>query len=350
MEAKRTKYATITTSAVKQELVPVLIQDPNSGEQQYAYAFANAEEAESAVASLAHQQHHLEAISEAHEVIIDENGRAVTIQQLVTDENNTVEEVEAIEEADGTTTFVQFVSAADCTILDSGGEGEGEGEVDGDGDGDGDGDNNKSPTEDSYYRSKTFYCSNCGNCYSAAGSLKLHMRACIRQRQEVPPEDRKCEICNKVFNSVSYLKEHMMRHTGEGPRRCTRCYRKFVDDDKYQAHIETHKQQDKLEAEAAALAEQHGGKKVVLKEFTCSFCSTNFTVVFEAGQVKRRYACDYCREKYSNAEMLKRHKQTVDDKREFPCTRCGRKFVFEGFLQRHIPTCDGTIKRRRDIK
>lgn len=199
--------------------------------------------------------------------------------------------------------------------------------------------------------SKTFYCPNCGNCYSAAGSLKLHMRACLRKKAEVPEEDRKCNVCNKVFNSVSYLKVHKLRHSSDGPKRCNRCYRKFADEDKWKQHIDQHAQQDKLEAEAEALTAQRGGnKKIVVKEFNCSFCSKNFTVIFESGQVKRRYACDPCREKYSNAEMLKQHKQLVEEKRDFHCERCGRKFVFEGFLQRHLPTCDGTIKRRRDMK
>ncbi|XP_017850253.1 zinc finger protein 12 [Drosophila busckii] len=207
-----------------------------------------------------------------------------------------------------------------------------------------------SPDSDSQSRNKTFYCPNCGNCYSAAGSLKLHMRACLRQRNEVSAEERKCKVCSKIFNSVAYLKEHMMRHTGEQPYRCTRCYRKFVDEHKYKTHMEAHKHQDKLEAEAEALAAQHGGKKVVVKEFNCSFCAQSFTVVFDVGQVKRRYACDACRDKYSNAEALRQHKQQVEEKREFSCERCGRKFVFEGFLQRHLPTCDGSIKRRRDMK
>lgn len=203
---------------------------------------------------------------------------------------------------------------------------------------------------DSRNANKSYYCPNCGNCYSAAGSLKLHMRACLRKRTEIPKEERYCNICQKTFNSVSYLKVHMLRHSGNGPKRCTRCYRKFPDEVKWKQHMDQHEQQDKLDAEAEALSAQHGDKKIVVKEFTCSFCSQNFTVVFELGQVKRRYACDPCREKYSNAEMLKQHKQMIEEKREFHCERCGRRFVFEGFLQRHIPTCDGTIKRRRDMK
>ncbi|XP_067634625.1 zinc finger protein 668 [Eurosta solidaginis] len=333
MNPKRAKFTTLR-SVDKDEIVPVLIHEPNAPDgQHYTYAtFTSADEADGNV--VLSGEH--ETILSSEEVIIDEHGRAVTIQQLV--ETHAVEEVETVEENDGTHTILHILPSSpgpEEIGIDSGGEGN----------------SSLSPCPDGGLRSgKTFYCTNCGNCYSAAGSLKLHMRACVKQREEVPPEERKCQICNKVFNSVSYLKEHMMRHTGEGPRRCTRCYRKFIDEEKWKAHMEAHKQQDKLDAEAQAFSEHYGGKKIVVKEFTCSFCSKNFTVVFEEGQVKRRYACDECRDKYSNAEQLKQHKQMVGEKRDFHCDRCGRKFVFEGFLQRHIPTCDGTIKRRRDMK
>lgn len=351
MNMKR-KYATLTTSSgatIKEEVVPVLIHDPNSGEEpQYAYAtFATSEEAEAAVASLHHRgQHHHQEVLDTQEVIIDEHGRAVAIHQIVSDDGNSVEEVETVEDSDGSHTILHIVPTGD----DEDDEEE-HGQDDSLGSTEEYEITEHSGGEMGVMRNnnKTFYCPNCGNCYSAAGSLKLHMRACLRQKQEIPEEERKCNICNRVFNSPSYLKEHLLRHTGEGPKRCTRCYRKFIDDEKYKAHIEQHKHQDKLEAEAEAINAQQG-KKVVVKEYTCSFCSENFTVAFEAGCVKRRYACDPCRDKFSNAEMLKQHKQAIDEKREFSCDRCGRKFVFEGFLQRHIPTCDGTIKRRRDMK
>ncbi|TMW47052.1 hypothetical protein DOY81_007868 [Sarcophaga bullata] len=347
MNIKR-KYATLTTTSggtIKEEVVPVLIHDPNSGEEpQYAYAtFATSEEAEAAVASLQHRgQHHTDVV-DAQEVIIDEHGRAVAIHQIVTEDGNSVEEEEQVDDAEGGHTILHIVPTAEEEeegVHDESLGSTEEYEI-----------TDQSASDLNIMRNnKTFYCPNCGNCYSAAGSLKLHMRACLRQKEEVPEEERKCNICNRVFNSPSYLKEHLLRHTGSGPKRCSRCYRKFIDEDKFKAHMEQHKHQEKLEAEAAAISAQHSGKKVVVKEYTCSFCSQNFTVVFEAGCVKRRYACDPCREKYSNAEMLKQHKQMVEEKREFSCDRCGRKFVFEGFLQRHIPTCDGTIKRRRDMK
>ncbi|KAL7745715.1 hypothetical protein ACLKA6_009920 [Drosophila palustris] len=391
MNSKRIKYTALAApsnaTANKEEIVPVIIQqheeeeeeeeDVDGGEPtQYTYAYTTEDDdTETAVVTLSDRDH--EALANAQEVIIDENGHAVTLQQLV--ENSTVEEVETIEQGDGTHTILHIVpnnmqddetedddeealEQDDDDIVgvdhehehehehEEGEEGEEEEEEDELGSIVFEGTIDHSPDSDSQSRNKTFYCPNCGNCYSAAGSLKLHMRACLRQRNEVSAEDRKCKVCSKIFNSVAYLKEHMMRHTGEQPYRCTRCYRKFVDESKYNTHMDSHKHQDKLEAEAEALAAQHGGKKVVVKEFTCSFCSQNFTVVFDVGQVKRRYACDACRDKYSNAEALRQHKQQVEEKREFSCHRCGRKFVFEGFLQRHLPTCDGSIKRRRDMK
>jgi len=378
MNSKRIKYTTVATppdAPETEEIVPVIIQheeDVDGGEpQQYTYAYTTEDDdTETAVVTLSDRDH--EALANAQEVIIDENGHAVTLQQLV--ENSTVEEVETIEQGDGTHTILHIVPGLqdedtededealghdddddedDIVGVDDDEHEEGEeGEEEEDDLGSivFEGTIDHSPDSDSQSRNKTFYCPNCGNCYSAAGSLKLHMRACLRQRNEVSAEDRKCTVCSKIFNSVAYLKEHMMRHTGEQPFRCTRCYRKFVDEAKYNTHMDSHKHQDKLEAEAEALAAQHGGKKVVVKEFTCLFCTQNFTVVFDVGQVKRRYACDACRDKYSNAEALRQHKQQVEEKREFSCHRCGRKFVFEGFLQRHLPTCDGSIKRRRDMK
>ncbi|EDV92434.1 zinc finger protein with KRAB and SCAN domains 7 [Drosophila grimshawi] len=388
MNSKRVKYTTLSTQTdapSTKKIVPVILHHDDEVEStQYTYAYTTNEDddTETAVVTLTDREH--EALANAQEVIIDENGHAVTLQQLV--ENSTVEEVETIDQGDGTHTILRIVpNMADDD--DEGDEGDEDDEDDDDDDGDGDGDGDgeaideydddivgaehdeaeleeenemgsivfegtidNSPESDSQLHNKAFYCPNCGNCYSAAGSLKLHMRACLRQRNEVSAEDRKCKVCTKVFNSVAYLKEHMMRHTGEQPYRCIRCYRKFVDESKYDRHMDSHKHQDKLEAEAEALAAQHGGKKVIVKEFTCSFCTVSFTVVFDVGQVKRRYACDACRDKYSNAEALRQHKQQLEKKREYSCERCGRKFVFEGFLQRHLPTCDGSIKRRRDMK
>lgn len=192
-------------------------------------------------------------------------------------------------------------------------------------------------------KTKLFYCPNCGNCYGAAGSLKLHIRACLKQKETEAKalEARKCNICGKIYNSISYLKEHILRHSGKAPRKCPKCYRKFVDYDKLEAHLKSH--------ESEVLINDDGSEeKKVIKEYNCSFCQKKFQVVFDSRYTKRRYACDECREKFTNEQNLKLHKESLEEKKDFHCERCGRKFIFEGFLQRHMPNCDGTIKRKRD--
>ncbi|KAH8306119.1 hypothetical protein KR018_001950 [Drosophila ironensis] len=190
------------------------------------------------------------------------------------------------------------------------------------------------------------YCQQCGNCYNAASSLKLHMRACQRPRIMVRHE---CEVCGKVFKSNKNLKDHMMTHMSIATYRCQRCYRKFIEEDKYVAHMQYHRHQDKLEAAIVAMNDKDRDNKVA-REFKCSFCTQNFIVVFELGMVKRRYACDRCRDKFSNVEVLREHKKRAEEKPEFLCDRCGRKFVFEGFMQRHRTNCKGIINRNHNRK
>ncbi|KAH8279400.1 hypothetical protein KR026_008868 [Drosophila bipectinata] len=376
----------IYSTAINEEIVPAILQEEPEvvevaahgksgagagGEAQYTYTYITNEDygTETAMVTLT-----------AHELVIDENGHPITLEQLV--ENSTVEEVETLEQGDGTHTILRIVpnsmhddqheeDVEDKEVNDVKDE-----EVDAE---------ELVQKKDEMVavkhevecenddveflfleetvdhsaeqkiragdaRKKTFHCPNCSNRYNSVGSLKIHYRACLRQRNEAPTENRQCKVCSKVFSTVGYLKKHMLRHTGVQIHKCFRCYSKFVEESKFAAHMESHKHQDKLEAEAAAFRAKHGGKKVIVKEFKCSFCFQNFSVVFDVGQVRRRYACDSCRDKHSKEEEMRQNKQQEEKKPGFSCERCGRQFVFQGFLQRHFPKCDGTIKHRRGMK
>lgn len=189
----------------------------------------------------------------------------------------------------------------------------------------------------------------CGNTYKSSGSLKLHTRACEKHHaNDNSLKKRTCELCGKVLTSSTYLKEHMSKHYGKEIIKCTQCYRKFFDEEKYKKHMEAHEREFDLAGQF--LTDAPIDDKKVVKQYTCSFCSKDFVVVFESKQAKRRYACDDCREKYSNEEELKKRKEAMIGNQEFLCTKCNRKFVFEGFLQRHMTKCDGSIKRKREPK
>lgn len=196
---------------------------------------------------------------------------------------------------------------------------------------------------------KQYFCMICGNTYKSSGSLKLHTRACEKNHaNDYSVKKRTCELCGKVLTSPTYLKEHMSKHYGKEIIKCSQCYRKFFDEDKYKKHMEAHEREFDLAGQF--LTDTPMDDKKVVKQYTCSFCSKEFVVVFDTKQTKRRYACDECREKYSNEEELRKRKEAMMGNQEFICTKCNRKFVFEGFLQRHMTKCDGSIKRKREPK
>lgn len=196
---------------------------------------------------------------------------------------------------------------------------------------------------------KQYFCVICGNTYKSSGSLKLHTRACEKNTaNENSLMKRTCEVCGKVLASPTYLKEHMSKHFGKEVIKCNQCYRKFFEEDKYKKHLEAHEKEFDLAGQF--LRDTPTDDKKVVKQYTCSFCSKDFVVVFDNKQAKRRYACDECREKYSNEHELKKRKEEMMGNQEFICNKCSRKFVFEGFLQRHMTKCDGSIKRKRESK
>lgn len=197
---------------------------------------------------------------------------------------------------------------------------------------------------------KQYFCMICGNTYKSSGSLKLHTRACEKNHaNDCGLKKRTCEECGKVLASPTYLKEHMSsKHYGKDVIKCNQCYRKFFDEDKYKKHLEAHEREFDLAGQF--LSDTPMDDKKVVKQYTCSFCSKEFVVVFDSKQAKRRYACDECREKYSNEHELKKRKEEMMGNQEFICSKCNRKFVFEGFLQRHMTKCDGSIKRKREPK
>lgn len=196
---------------------------------------------------------------------------------------------------------------------------------------------------------KQYFCVICGNTYKSSGSLKLHTRACEKNHaNDSGLKKRTCEVCGKVLASITYLKEHMSKHFGKEVIKCQQCYRKFFDEDKYKKHMEAHEREFDLAGQF--LRDTPIDDKKVVKQYICSFCSKDFVVVFDNKQAKRRYACDECREKYSNEHELKKRKEEMMGNQEFICKKCNRKFVFEGFLQRHMTKCDGSIKRKRESK
>lgn len=60
-------------------------------------------------------------------------------------------------------------------------------------------------------------CSKCKMSFTTLKSYKLHMKSIHMEEGDSIVRKHKCEICDKNYKSLSYLREHQRIHTGEKP-------------------------------------------------------------------------------------------------------------------------------------
>ena len=111
-------------------------------------------------------------------------------------------------------------------------------------------------------------------------------------------KDHKCENCNKVFASLSYLKIHMQCHSRKKPSGCIVCDNQFY---------------------TAGALKEHRLENSGEKSFVCTVCDKYF----------------------SRAQNMESHIRTHTGKRPFLCTECNMCFSQSTTLDRHILTHSG---------
>lgn len=135
---------------------------------------------------------------------------------------------------------------------------------------------------------KTCFCDKCGKGYSTPGGLRVHNRFVHGNAKP-----HVCKYCNKQFTAPSYLKVHMVKHTGEKNFKCDLCNRKFVSKEALLYHTR-----------------RHTGDKP--------------------------YSCTLCDERFVNASARAEHIKFKHVGPTLMCEICSRKFFTPSFLKQHI--------------
>lgn len=90
---------------------------------------------------------------------------------------------------------------------------------------------------------KPFKCSRCGKRFSDEETYKEHTR------KHAGNKPHKCDMCPKMFNHKTDLRRHLCCHTGRKPYACEICRKGFIRKDHMIKHMDTHKRKkDKLSA------------------------------------------------------------------------------------------------------
>ncbi|GBP29607.1 Zinc finger protein 667 [Eumeta japonica] len=133
-----------------------------------------------------------------------------------------------------------------------------------------------------------YTCEQCGKGYSTKGGLRVHNRFVHGNAKP-----HVCEWCNKAFTAPSYLKTHIIKHTGEKNFECKICNGKFVSKEALLYHTR-----------------RHTGEKP--------------------------YNCPHCSEKFVNASARAEHIKFRHIGPTLMCEICSRKFVTSSFLKKHM--------------
>lgn len=125
-----------------------------------------------------------------------------------------------------------------------------------------------------------FQCDECDKCFLTKSGLWQHRRS---HRLRSGPAATTCTTCEKQFDSMDKLREHLVFEHDRKIFACVKCHKIFQSEEALSAHTET-----------------HAGEK----EFTCSECGQSF-------------------DQYT---ALKCHQRLHAGEKRFSCEECGARF------------------------
>ena len=134
----------------------------------------------------------------------------------------------------------------------------------------------------------------------------------------------KCDICNKVFPNIRYMKRHRASHV-EPQHCCDICGKMYKIKKAMLDHKKTH------------------DKNYVRPCFNCHLCSKNFCNRYildchikaeHLGQ-KKSYLCSVCGKSFTTRHSLAEHSNAHTGAKPHVCDLCGKGFTYESALRDH---------------
>lgn len=162
-------------------------------------------------------------------------------------------------------------------------------------------------------------CQVCGKLFKTVSNLNCHMRVHSDARNYA------CEQCPKTYKYSTQLKNHLRKHTGQKPFLCgiEKCGKSFAQHGQLRKHLRTHTGD---------------------RPYECSVCSKRFSRGTHLRSHQKLHTgselfeCTECDKVYTQKPQLRIHMQIHTGIREFKCTICDKEFFKLCVLKNHIKT------------
>ncbi|CAG7724007.1 unnamed protein product [Allacma fusca] len=166
-------------------------------------------------------------------------------------------------------------------------------------------------------------CDICGKKFTSRRDMKRHHVRHDPVTSTQLREKAKCQYCNKVFSSKSYLQLHERKHTGQLELSCDICGYRTAIPSILKVHMLSHSD---------------------IREFNCDSCSYACKTVTRLNDHKRtvhsetrNFLCTYCGMAFKNKNNWLGHEEIhKNNENAILCTICGRGFKVRRYLISHF--------------
>ena len=202
------------------------------------------------------------------------------------------------------------------------------------------------------HKSSTFKCKICEKVFSSKNYLKDHIDEIHRMAEKY----FKCSQCDKSFFKNSQLKDHQrIVHNKRLTYNCTECQKMFHSFRKYNDHkIIKHTEEwkdkiicmscERIFLSKAQLTFHDRTIHNLSKNFDCDICGKTFSKLrnledpktFVHGMKSLRQKCDTCGKLFPTKGYLNSHIKRYHEKGDFSCNICKLKFTCRNNLKTHF--------------
>ncbi|XP_039962711.1 zinc finger protein 615-like isoform X1 [Bactrocera tryoni] len=194
---------------------------------------------------------------------------------------------------------------------------------------------------------KNFVCNICGKIFTSLSILNSHLK--YHQRKEANIKSDACEICSKRFSTKHYLRLHMEVHRNVRQlHQCNYCDKMYVSKIALDNHIRLHKGEtikcDECGKQFVRQYELNVHMRFHTRDypFKCEICDKKFAIKGHLRTHMWRHQglklqCEECGKLFTSTKALQEH-SFVHSEMPFPCSYCGRGYPSKQKFKVHLKT------------